>query len=162
MVRCLIRSGVLLSKKARLQLAAFSPRPLSVVGRDEGLPADEMKRRIVNSRILYRSRQRGYLELDLILGKWAEDNVPSLDDALLQGTAQLLDAESPDLWKWVTGQEEPPPTVAENPVFSAIRHYVSEKLLNYSPPDTRATPGLPWVRGWDDNRKPGGPQVGNQ
>lgn len=47
-------------------------------------------------------------------------------------------------------------------VYSAIRQEVSERLNEHSSTETRAQPGQPWVRGWDDNRKVGGPQVGNQ
>jgi succinate dehydrogenase flavin-adding protein (antitoxin of CptAB toxin-antitoxin module) len=40
---------------------------------------------------LYRSRQRGYLELDLLLGKWASDNVEQLDDKGLGALVEFLD-----------------------------------------------------------------------
>ena len=30
-------------------------------------------------RLIYRSRQRGWLEVDLLLGKWATENVPKLN-----------------------------------------------------------------------------------
>ena len=30
----------------------------------------------------------------------------------------VLDQENPDLFKWVTGQEEPPPAMAANPAFA--------------------------------------------
>jgi len=42
-------------------------------------------------RILYRSRQRGYLELDLLLGKWAEENITNLDEKRLQELVDLLE-----------------------------------------------------------------------
>lgn len=41
--------------------------------------------------MLYRSRQRGYLELDLLLGKWATANVATMDNEMLQGLVVLLD-----------------------------------------------------------------------
>ena len=47
-------------------------------------------------------------------------------------------------------------------VFTAIRDQITGNLTTFSSPKTRAQPGQPWVRGWDDNRKSGGPQVGNQ
>ena len=42
-------------------------------------------------RILYRSRQRGYLELDLLLGKWAEENIAHLDQNRLKDLVDLLE-----------------------------------------------------------------------
>ncbi|CAN1842695.1 Succinate dehydrogenase assembly factor 2, mitochondrial, partial [Linum perenne] len=105
------------------------------------LSNEESKRRLCN-RLLYRSRQRGFLELDLVLGKW----------------------ENPDLWKWLTGQEQPPDGVCQNPVLCEIRDKVMNNLSSHSAAETRAVPGQPWVRGWDDIKKTAGgaPVAGNQ
>ncbi|CAM6085315.1 unnamed protein product [Calypogeia fissa] len=113
-------------------------------------------------RILYRSRQRGYLEPDLLLGKWATDNIEQLDDQGLLSLVAVLDEEYPNLLSWITGQVEAPEDIAKNPVFLAIHKQVSALLNEHSSIETRANPGQPWVRGWDDNRKIGGPQFGNQ
>lgn len=42
-------------------------------------------------RMLYRCKQRGHLELDLILGKWAEENIEKLDDKKLKSLIEVLD-----------------------------------------------------------------------
>jgi len=47
-------------------------------------------------------------------------------------------------------------------VFSALHEKVLKKLNAYASPETRAAPGQPWVRGWDDKRGLGGPIAGNQ
>nr|XP_024399322.1 succinate dehydrogenase assembly factor 2, mitochondrial-like isoform X2 [Physcomitrium patens] len=158
----LLRTLAASSTDSRVQPwgAAYYPkitRFYSSVGGD-----DEDKRKRVLNRILYRSRQRGYLELDLLLGKWAEDNINNLDENRLQELVDLLEGENPDLWNWLTGQAEVPAALAENSVFAAIKGQIAENLSTYSSPQTRAQPGKPWVRGWDDNRKIGGPQAGNQ
>lgn len=71
--------------------------------------------------------------------------------------------ENPDLWKWLTGQEKPPESVITNPVFSALKGKVMGNLYDHSSPATRATPGQPWVKGWDDIKKGrDGPIAGNQ
>ncbi|KAG4998911.1 hypothetical protein JHK85_020541 [Glycine max] len=126
------------------------------------LSNQESKRRLFN-RLLYRSKQRGFLELDLVLGKWVEDNIHSLDEYRVRALILLLDLENPDLWKWISGQEQPPESININPVFAAVREGVMKNLESHSAPETRATPGKPWVRGWDDIKKfPGGSITGNQ
>ena len=53
-------------------------------------------------RILYRSRQRGYLELDLLLGKWAEENIAHLDQNRLKDLVDLLEEVRTSLFYVVT------------------------------------------------------------
>ncbi|KAK9122447.1 hypothetical protein Syun_020064 [Stephania yunnanensis] len=118
---------------------------------DTDLSNEENKRRIFN-RLLYRSRQSGFLELDLVLGNWVEEHLHSMDDSGIKALVEVLDLENPDLWKWLTSQESPPEEVTSNPVFSAVRDRVMHNL-NHASPETRAEPGQPWVRGWDDFKK---------
>ncbi|OAY30597.1 succinate dehydrogenase assembly factor 2, mitochondrial [Manihot esculenta] len=126
------------------------------------LSNEESKRRLCN-RLLYRSRQRGFLELDLVLGKWVEEHIFSMNESEIKALMNVLDLENPDLWKWLTGQEQPPEAVSTNPVFSAVRDKIMNNLNSHAAPETRAIPGQPWVRGWDDIKKnPGSPVAGNQ
>ncbi|XP_057422255.1 succinate dehydrogenase assembly factor 2, mitochondrial [Lotus japonicus] len=126
------------------------------------LSTEESKRRSLN-RLLYRSKQRGFLELDLVLGKWVEDNIHSLDENRIKSLIHVLDLENPDLWKWLSGQEQPPESISANPVFAAIKEKLMKNLDSHAAPEVRAMPGQPWVRGWDDIKKgPGGPVTGNQ
>ncbi|KAK4735787.1 hypothetical protein R3W88_010048 [Solanum pinnatisectum] len=126
------------------------------------LSDEESKRRLFN-RLIYRSKQRGYLELDLVLGKWVEEHIQSMDENGIKSLVHVLDLENPDLWKWLTGQEQPPDAISTNPVFSAVREKVMNNLNNHTSPETRAVPGKPWVRGWDDIKKGrDAPIAGNQ
>ncbi|WVZ51449.1 hypothetical protein U9M48_002595 [Paspalum notatum var. saurae] len=120
-------------------------------------------------RLVYRSKQRGFLELDLVLGSWVEQHAHSMDEANIRALLQVLDLdclipqENPDLWKWLTSQEQPPEDLNSNPVFAAIKSKVTDNLTKHASPETRSTPGQPWVRGWDDIKKgKDGPKYGNQ
>ena len=74
----------------------------------------ELRRKVLVNRLLYRSRQRGFLEMDLLVGIWAEKQVPVLNEDMLRQFETILDQENPDLYKWLTGQEQPPPSIAQN------------------------------------------------
>ncbi|CAH9104245.1 unnamed protein product [Cuscuta europaea] len=114
-------------------------------------------------RLVYRSKQRGYLELDLILGNWVENHIHSMDANGIKALVHVLDAENPDLWKWLTGQEQAPDSIRTNHVFTAVHEKVLNNLDKHASPETHAIPGQEWVRGWDDfKRGRDGPIVGNQ
>jgi hypothetical protein len=57
---------------------------------DIDLSNEESKRRLYN-RLLYRSKQRGFLELDLVLGKWVEKHIHSLDENGIKDLVHVLD-----------------------------------------------------------------------
>lgn len=81
---------------------------------------------VTQRRILYRASQRGWLELDVLLGKWAAATVPAMRPAALAETEALLSRETPELYRWVAGQERPPPDVAARcgGVLASIRTFV--------------------------------------
>ncbi|XLU54589.1 hypothetical protein S245_049237, partial [Arachis hypogaea] len=161
--RFLTSSNPTASPLPRYSLSSpFSSLPADPFSLHIDLSDEESKRRLFN-RLIYRSKQRGLLELDLVLGKWVEDNIHSLDESRVRALVHMLDSENPDLWKWLSGQEKPPESVSSNPVFAAVHERVMKNLESHSAPETRATPGQPWVRGWDDIKKGrDGPIVGNQ
>ncbi|XP_031091280.1 succinate dehydrogenase assembly factor 2, mitochondrial-like isoform X2 [Ipomoea triloba] len=137
-------------------LGSFSRLCSSNLGID--LSDEEAKRRL-----LYRSKQRGYLELDLILGKWVEDHIHSMDENGIKALVHVLDVENPDLWKWLTGQEPAPDAIRTNPVFTSVHRKIMNNLDKHAAPETRATTGQSWVRGWDDfKRGRDSPIAGNQ
>jgi succinate dehydrogenase flavin-adding protein (antitoxin of CptAB toxin-antitoxin module) len=40
---------------------------------------------------VYRSKQRGFLELDLVLGNWVEENIRSMDELRIKALIDVLD-----------------------------------------------------------------------
>ena len=106
--------------------------------------------------LLYRSRQRGFLELDLLLGGWAARHARDLDAAGRRALAELLELENPDLFAWLTGQAPAPPEVSANAAFASIAADVAERLHRHRPREAKSKEGAKWVRGWDDVKKESG------
>lgn len=75
-------------------------------------------------RIIYRCKQRGWLEVDILLGNWAVQKVPQLQEAGLVNIENLLDADTPDVLAWILGHRAPPPAHA-TPVMDDIREFVT-------------------------------------
>jgi succinate dehydrogenase flavin-adding protein (antitoxin of CptAB toxin-antitoxin module) len=69
------------------------------------------------NRLLYRAKQRGFLEMDLLVGIWAQKNVSKMDAAQLKAMEEVLDQENPDLFKWLTGQESASEAMQANAAF---------------------------------------------
>lgn len=120
------------------------------LGTSEGpLGGDGRRRQQRLNRLLYHSKQRGWLELDIILGKWAEKNLEQLSPERLDDFEELLGIENPDMFKYLTGQIEPEEELRRNPVFEMIRKNVHERMEEHS---VVAKSGGEWVRGWNDGQ----------
>lgn len=63
---------------------------------------------IRQKRLYMRSIRRGTKEMDIILGRYAEERLPQLDQAGLDLYEALLDEADADLYTWVTGQVPTP------------------------------------------------------
>lgn len=64
---------------------------------------------IKRKRLLFRSWHRGTREMDLLLGRFAEAKLADMDDALLDAYDAFLSHSDPDIYNWLTRQEDVPP-----------------------------------------------------
>jgi antitoxin CptB len=71
-------------------------------------------------RLIYRAWHRGTREMDLILGSFANKYVPGFAEGELSQFEAFLNLSDPDLYNWISGQEEPPANIVNN-VFEKIR-----------------------------------------
>ena len=76
---------------------SFDPR----TGR---VDADVVRRK----RIIYRSKQRGWLEVDLMLGRFAERHVMEMSNEELDAYEQILSQETIDIFNIISGKEDGP------------------------------------------------------
>ena len=75
--------------------------------------------------MLYRARQRGLLELDVIVGSFAEKKLPTFTDKQVEEFGEILSVESPDLFKYLSGQLAPSDGLSQNGVFRALLEHVN-------------------------------------
>jgi len=78
-------------------------------------------------RILFRAWRRGMREMDLVMGQFADAQLPGLSEAELDQFERLLDAPDPSVLAWITG-EEPVPADHDTPLFGRLRLAPREAL----------------------------------
>lgn len=74
----------------------------------------------VRKRLIYRSWHRGTREMDLLMGTFADKNVPSFTAEEVKIYESLLGENDPDLYDWITGQKAPPANIVSD-VFEKLR-----------------------------------------
>jgi len=88
----------------------------------EQLPESLETRR---KRLIWRSKQRGWLEVDMLMGTWAVDHVPTLTKEELDQYENLLNLETLDLFNVVSKP------VVEN-VPENVQGHVLERIRKYA------------------------------
>lgn len=76
----------------------------------------------LQKKLLFRAWHRGTREADLLLGRFADAHVPSMDDAGLYQFAALLAEQDPDIYDWLTDQKPVPPEF-QNIIMQALRDF---------------------------------------
>ncbi len=73
-------------------------------------------------KLLFRAWHRGIREMDLILGRFADQELATLSDADLDDFEILLEAPDPALYAWISG-EEPTPPEFESALLRRLRDF---------------------------------------
>ena len=56
-------------------------------------------------KLIYRSKQRGWLEVDIILGTWATDNLMKLNNTQLINYEKILNKDTTDIFDFIIGSK---------------------------------------------------------
>lgn len=65
------------------------------------------------ARLRMRSWRRGTKEMDLILGRFADAELTTMEPETRQIYETLLAEPDTDLYRWITGRDAPPPAFAD-------------------------------------------------
>ncbi len=77
-------------------------------------------------RLLFRAQRRGFKEVDLIFGAYAQDMLWTLDAIGLDQFEALLTAPDQDVYAWLRGAE-PVPADHDNAVFGGLKAVCGRK-----------------------------------
>jgi antitoxin CptB len=75
-------------------------------------------------KLKFRAWRRGFRELDLILGPFADELLPAMSEAEVAQFEALLKAPDQDAYSWILGA--PAPAEFETALLEAIRRYRAE------------------------------------
>ena len=73
-------------------------------------------------KLLYRSKQRGWLEVDIILGSWASDHLPKLDKNTLLKYEKILNQETTDIFDIIVRSKSIPQDLDKD-LIQSIQDY---------------------------------------
>jgi antitoxin CptB len=88
---------------------------LSMSGSSLSSAALDARRR----RILFRAWRRGLREMDLVMGQFADANLPAMSEAEVEEFEALLEIPDPQMLAWITGSE-PIPAEHDTPLFARL------------------------------------------
>jgi succinate dehydrogenase assembly factor 2 len=77
--------------------------------------------------MIYRSKQRGWLEVDLLLGSWAVEFVPNLTEEELDQYEEILKVETIDIYNFVSGKDVPPEHIRRLPILKRLQDYAQQR-----------------------------------
>ena len=96
-------------------------------------PTDVCMDSVRRKRLVYRSKQRGWLEVDLLLGTWASDHVHTLSESDLNDYETFVNWETVDIYNVVTLRTDVPDAL-KTPVVAQIQDWVRNSPLGRADP----------------------------
>lgn len=103
-----------------------------------GINGEELELEVRKKRLVYRSKQRGWLEVDLLLGTWANMNVPSLSASDLDEFEDFVNMETIDIYNFITLRLDVPEELKRedgNGVVERIQAWARESPLGKADPE---------------------------
>ena len=85
-------------------------------------------------KLIYRSKQRGWLEVDLLLGTWASENVMEMSEAELKEYEDILNQETLDIYNMITKQMEVPEEL-QGSVMERLQEFAVSSPIGVADPD---------------------------
>lgn len=73
-------------------------------------------------KLKFRAWRRGFREIDLILGPYADETLAEMDEARVSEFEALLDAPDQDVFSWIMEQAEAP-SEFQTDTLTAIREF---------------------------------------
>jgi antitoxin CptB len=93
--------------------------------------ADESPAERRRARLRFRAQRRGFKEVDLIFGAFADSFLPALSESELDLFEALLDAPDQEVFAWLRGAEPVPPAF-DNQVFAKLKSLCERKRPTWS------------------------------
>jgi len=84
-------------------------------------------------RLIYRAKQRGWLEVDLLLGSWAVDNIMHLSVEECKEFEAILNCETLDIYNMITQQMDIP-KVLQTPMMGRLQEYATTSPAGVASP----------------------------
>jgi antitoxin CptB len=101
-------------KPRHVGLRLAMERPLMSGSALSSAALDERRRRI-----LFRAWRRGVREMDLIMGRFADAHLPTMNEDELAEFERLLEVPDPQVVAWIIGGEHPPREF-DTPLFARL------------------------------------------
>jgi len=124
-----------LSEEEEALLKVALPKSEAIFKKHIELPVDDIATR--QKRLIYRAKQRGWLEVDLLLGTWASKNVSKLEGEELDQFEDFVNMETIDIYNVITLRLDVPEELKRdgNGVVERIQAWARSHPLGRADPD---------------------------